>query len=285
MEQSPPGAGRGRLILLHGLEGSHQSGYMRSMAQTALEAGFHVTRLNMRTCGGTESRCKTLYHAGLTSDLGWIVDQYAAHGREPLFLAGFSLGGNVVLKLSGERGDSLPVSGVIAISTPIDLGACCRQMMRRENRLYEWRFIDRLKDRYRRRCLDHPDLYRRDGIDAVRSVYEFDDRFTAQHFGFGSADRYYETQSSQGYIEGMRRPALVIQAEDDPLIPFAVYERSGIRKHPRVDLWATRHGGHVGFISRRQPRFWADHAVLDWLTSRVPARSTVPLGRRPTPGH
>ncbi|MDX2153576.1 MAG: alpha/beta fold hydrolase [Bryobacteraceae bacterium] len=268
IEQQPAGPARGRLILLHGLEGSHESGYMRSLAQTALEGGWAVTRLNMRTCGGTESRCPTLYHAGLTSDLAHVVDYYAATEPGPVFLVGFSLGGNVVLKLAGERGPKLGVDGVAAISTPIDLDACCRHMMRAENRLYEWRFVSRLRDRYRRRCADHPQRYHCDGIDRVRSVYEFDDRFTAPHFGFGSAARYYATQSSQNFLGDIRVPTLLVQAQDDPLIPFAVYERAEIRQNPAIQLLAPSHGGHVGFISRRTPRFWVDLVIADWLSAK-----------------
>lgn len=273
IEQSPliP-APQGDFILLHGLEGSHDSGYMVSMAQAALEAGFRTLRLNMRTCGGTEHHCPTLYHAGLTSDLAAIIRQYAQQGRGPVYLAGFSLGGNVVLKLTGELGaDASLLAGTVAISTPIDLDACCRQMMRWENRIYERRFVGRLKARYLRRCAQHPDRYSPDALQGVESVIAFDDRVTAQHFGFGSAENYYRTQSAQNFLAPIATPTLVVQAEDDPLIPFRVYGHPAFQTNPHLQLVTTRHGGHVGFVSRTKPRFWVDELVTGWLQQQAPA--------------
>jgi len=261
--QRPRQTSRGHAILLHGLEGSHESGYMRSMAQTALDAGFAVTRLNMRTCGGTEDYAKTLYHAGLTEDLAAVVERRDG----PVHLIGYSLGGNVVLKLAGELGTAArgKLAGVAAISTPIDLDACCRRMMHWDNRLYENRFLSRLRARYLRRVAAYPDVFSADGLDRVRSVFEFDDRFTAPHFGFGTAENYYATQSSRNFIERIAVPTLLIQAQDDPLIPFEVYGHPSIAANRNVELVAPAHGGHVGFLSRRSPRFWADEAVRDWM--------------------
>lgn len=259
----------GEVILLHGLEGSHHSGYMVSMSYALARAGFRTTRLNMRTCGGTEHLCKTLYHAGLTADLNHVISKYREEGRGPFFLIGFSLGGNVVLKFTGESGGQLPadVAGSIAISTPVDLEAACLHMMKLENRIYERRFVARLKERYQRRCADHPEIYRLDGLDTVKSVYGFDDVITAPYFGFGSAENYYRTQSAYNFIGDIAIPTLMIQAEDDPLIPFRVYSHPGIQGNPRVQMITTRHGGHVGFISRRTPRFWLDEVVRNWIVN------------------
>lgn len=221
----------------------------------------------MRTCGGSDAHCRTLYHAGLTSDLRVIVDRLAAEASIPIFVVGFSLGGNVVLKFAGESGRKIAnrVAGVAAISTPIDLAACCRQMMRFENRIYENRFVGRLKSRYRGRHRQFPDLFPIDGIDRVRSVYEFDDRFTAKHFGFGDAENYYRTQSSAGFLDGIAVPAFVVQAQDDPLIPFEVFRNEALQANANIRLMVTRHGGHVGFLSRAAPRFWLDEIVRDWM--------------------
>lgn len=268
IEQAPSQA-VGDWILLHGLEGSHGSGYMVSMAQAALEAGFRTLRLNMRTCGETEEHCATLYHAGLTSDLAAVLRQYATEGRGPVYLAGFSLGGNVVLKLTGELGANSLLAGSVAISTPIDLDACCRQMMRWENRIYERRFVQRLKARYLRRCAQHPDRYSPSALDGVSSVIAFDNQVTAQHFGFGSAENYYRTQSAQNFLGVIAAPTLVVQAEDDPLIPFRVYNQPAFQTNPNLQLLTTRHGGHVGFVSRRPPRFWVDEVVTGWLVEQA----------------
>jgi hypothetical protein len=265
--QEPHGRPAAHAILVHGLEGSHASGYMLSMAQTLLEAGLSVTRLNMRTCGGSEAHCRTLYHAGLTTDLAAVAAGLGGQRRIPTFLIGFSLGGNVVLKYAGESGASLPshIAGVVGISTPVDLAACCRQMMRLENRLYEARFVSRLKERYLRRHAQHPDVFPIDRLDRVRTVYEFDDRFTAKHFRFGDAENYYGTQSANRYFDRISVTTLIVQAQDDPLIPFRVFRDPALEANRNIELLATPHGGHVGFLSRPRPRFWVDHAVLSWI--------------------
>ena len=126
--QWPEGEVRGEIVLVHGLEGSGESGYMRSLSQAGLEAGFAMHRFHMRTCGGTAHLCPTLYHAGLTSDLLALLREFEKEGRAPVFLAAFSLGGNVALKLAGELGESAArlIAGVCAVSTPIDLAVCDR---------------------------------------------------------------------------------------------------------------------------------------------------------------
>lgn len=278
--QRPEGAAHGRVVLVHGLEGSHQAGYKRSMAQHALEAGFEVHRFNMRSCGGTESLAKSNYHAGQTSDLLYVLRQLAAESPAPLFAGGFSLGGNVVLKLAGELGEAGPalLAGVFAVSTPIDLARCVQLLDRPANFVYAWRFLSRLKQRIRTRALQHPDLYDAAGVDRVRSVYEFDDRYTARYFGFGTADRYYATQSAKNFLDAIRVPALLVQAKDDPMIPFEVYGHPAFRTNPNLRLVAPDHGGHLGFLARGKHRFWLDPLVLGWMRAtlaREPANDSA----------
>lgn len=253
---------RGNLVVLHGLEGSHNSGYMLSMAQAALLRGFRVHRLNMRTCGGTEHLAPTLYHAGLTSDLKALVATLEA----PVFVMGYSLGGNVVLKAMGEWGDDAPVAGAIAVSTPLDLMACCLRMQESRNWIYSQKFIKSLKARYTRRHLNFPDRFPLDGLDRVKSVLEFDDKFTAKAFGFGDAANYYGTQSSLGFLSGIRRPTLLIHSADDPLIPRRVYDGARIEENPHLELALEEHGGHVGFLARGPHRFWAEERAAAWLS-------------------
>jgi uncharacterized protein len=266
--QQPDRAPLGQVLMVHGLEGSSNAGYMRSMSQLALESGYGVHRTNMRSCGGTESLCKTMYHAGLTSDTLSVIRQIRTEHGGPVFLVGYSLGGNVVLKLVGELGDDAAelVDGVCAISTPIDLAASVRKMSRRQNFLYERRFVSRLKDRIRRRAETLPGVYDLDALEACRTVYEFDDKITARFFGFGSADQYYATQSSMNFLGGIRVPTLLVQAKDDPLIPFESFEHPAIGTNAYIRLIAVEHGGHLGFLSRRPPRFWVDRIVMQWIT-------------------
>lgn len=270
-EHRPLGESLGEVLLHHGLEGSSASGYMVSMAQCLLEAGFTVHRLNMRSCGASETLTDTLYHSGLTQDVRAVLEQLRAAGRGPRFLVGFSLGGNVTLKFAGEMGDSARelVTGICAVSTPIDLHACVRRLGLPENAVYARRFIGSLRARYRRRHAAHPEKFPLDGIDSTHTIFDFDDRFTSRAFGFGSAPNYYATQSAMLFLEGIRVPALVIQAQDDPLIPFSIYESGAVRSNPCIELITPEHGGHLGFISKHKPRFWLDWVVRDWIAERV----------------
>jgi len=191
--QHPSGTPLGEVVLLHGLEGGGEAGYMRSMAWNLLNAGFIAHRFHMRTCGGTETLCKTLYHGGLTSDLHAFVSQTKA--SLPVFLVGFSLGGNVALKLAGELGATDLIQGVCAISAPIDLGVSARRIGDRDNALYERRFVDRMKQR-----LAATGRYSLDDLSKWRSLYDIDDFVTAPSFGFNGADHYYSTQSSANFL-------------------------------------------------------------------------------------
>ena len=266
-EHRPQGESLGDVLLHHGLEGSSSSGYMISMAQCLLEAGLTVHRLNMRSCGNSEALTGTLYHSGLTQDVRAVLEQLRTAGRGPRFLVGFSLGGNVTLKFAGEMGESARelVTGVCAVSTPIDLHACVRRLDAKENVLYARRFIHSLCARYKRRHAAHPEKFPLDGIDTTHTIFDFDDRFTSKAFGFGNAANYYATQSAMNFIGGIRVPALVVQAQDDPLIPFSIYESGAVRENPSIELVTPEHGGHLGFIAKDQPRFWLDSVVRDWF--------------------
>lgn len=268
--QAPATEPVAQLILVHGLEGSSSAGYARSLAQAALEAGCATHRFNMRSCGGTEHLSgRTLYHSGQTSDLLAVIQQLPRSA--PIFLAGFSLGGNVVLKLAGELGDSAQglIAGVMATSTPIDLAACVRQLDKPSNLIYARRFVSRLKERVRAKERITPGIFDLSGLDLVRNIYDFDHRFTAQAFGFGTADNYYATQSSNQFLDRIRVPTLLVQAKDDPLIPFAVYDHPAFSTNPNLRLLAVEHGGHLGFISKTKPRFWLDQVLVNWILSRA----------------
>jgi hypothetical protein len=274
------------VILVHGLEGSSAAGYAKSLSQAALEAGWAVHRFNMRSCGGTEHLSgKTLYHSGQTGDLLSVVRQLrhgdrAARRPAPFFLLGFSLGGNVVLKLAGELGPSAGewIDGVAAVSTPIDLGACARALRKRSNFVYSARFLKRLKERIRLKESLTPGLFRLEDLRRAKSVYDFDDLFTAPSFGFGVADNYYATQSSNQFLDRIRVPALLIQAKDDPLIPFEIYRHPAFSSNRHLRLLAVEHGGHLGFVSKTKPRFWLDGVLLEWMgevRNKVAERSVL----------
>jgi predicted alpha/beta-fold hydrolase len=275
--QRPVGAVRGELVLVHGLEGSGEAGYIQSLSAAALRAGFAAHRFHMRTCGGTENLCQTLYHAGLTCDLLAVLRTLRSEGRGPAILAGFSLGGNVVLKLAGELGEGAReyVEAVCGVSSPIDLGICARRIAQADNRLYEARFVRRMRAR-----LCATGRYRESEFKGLRTVIELDDRFTAPSFGFGGADNYYRTQSAIGYLDGLRVPALLIQAKDDTFVPFSIYDAPAVRSNPWIRLVTPEYGGHLGFVGRAPHRFWVDDVIMEWVeeavvNNRQPAPSEV----------
>src|SRR5579863_10066458 len=188
--QRPPGECRGEIVLVHGLEGSGEAGYVRSLSVCAVRAGYAAHRFHMRTCGGTEHLCQTLYHAGLTTDLLSVLRMQRAEGRSPAWLVGFSLGGNLVLKLAGELGEhgSEVIAGVCGVSTPLDLAACAARIHEPGNFLYEKRFVRRMRAR-----LCATGRYRESDFRGLDSLIAIDDRITAPSFGFANAAHYYRT--------------------------------------------------------------------------------------------
>jgi len=264
--QRPTETPKGELILVHGLEGSSASGYARSMVHAALQRGWATHRFNMRGCGGADELAVTGYHAGQTSDLLAFLLYRRRNSSLPILLIGFSLGGNVTLKLAGELGESARelLTGLCAVSTPIDLAACVAALGQPRNFIYQNRFLDRLKDRIRRKNRLSPDVYTLEHLPKIRTIEDFDDHYTARLFGFGTAANYFRTQSSNQFLERIRVPTLLVQSKDDPLVPFRVFDHPAISSNPSLTLLAVKHGGHLGFLSRGKARFWLDGTVLDW---------------------
>jgi len=262
--QTPPQP-KAEIVLVHGLEGASDAGYMRTLAHRALASGFTTHRFHMRTCGGTEHLCTTLYHGGLTSDL--LAYLKLLNSSLPVFLTGFSLGGNVALKLAGELGHSGPqlLAGVSAVSAPIDLAMAARRISAPENFLYQRRFVTRMQAR-----LTATGRYTAAALRPLRTLYDIDDKITAPSFGFGTADRYYATQSSNQFLPHIRIPTLLIAAQDDPLIPFRMYRDATPESNPMIRAIYPKHGGHLGFIARGKPRFWADETIVEWAQSLIP---------------
>jgi predicted alpha/beta-fold hydrolase len=257
------------LVMWHGMEGSTASAYLVSTAEKAFGAGFNVVRVNYRNCGGTEHLSPTLYHGGLTDDLGAVIDELIKTDRlSRILIAGFSLGGNMVLKLAGEYGDNPPleVLGICAVSPSVDLRASTSNMALRRNWIYQQDFLRRLKNRLRRKAKLFPDLYDIAGLGDIHSIEAFDDRFIAPAFGFADARDYYARASALKLIRCIRIPTLIIHAEDDPFIPFAPLRDPSLATNPYVLLMATERGGHVAFLSANagEDRFWAENRLVEF---------------------
>ena len=268
--QKPAGEPRGEVVLLHGLEGSSEAPYIRGMAQAMLDAGFVTHRVNMRTCGGTEFQCKTGYHAGLTIDLFTYLMELDRLHRTPVFAVGFSLGGNVVLKLAGEMGEDgrRVLAGVGAVSTPLDLKLCTRKIGQRSNYVYERMFLTSMRKRLHLRKELLGDKIPWAELKEIRSLYEWDDLVTAPSFGFHGADHYYETQSANQFLHRIRVPALIVHAKDDPMVDFRAYAHPALSSNSRIQTIISEHGGHIGFLSRSHPRIWVDALVRDWIAEQ-----------------
>ena len=256
------------LVLWHGMEGSSASGYMLITADKAFRAGFNVIRVNFRNCGNTEHLSPKLYHGGLTDDLRVVIEELVAgDGLSHIAIAGFSLGGNMVLKLVGEYGENPPseIKAVCAISPSIDMRAGSELLMKRRNWIYQQDFLRRLRQRITIKKKLFPNLYDSTGLSGIRTIRQFDDRYVAPAFGFASADDYYAKASSFPYIGRIRIPTLIIHAEDDPFVPFAPLRDPSIAANPYVLLLATKHGGHVAFLSANaEERFWAENRLVEF---------------------
>jgi uncharacterized protein len=260
------------LVVLHGLEGSSDSGYMLGCAEKATVAGFNVVRLNQRNCGGTEHLTPTLYHSGRSGDLRAVVLELIEQDRLPeIFFAGYSMGGNLVLKMAGEFGEAAPkeLRGVVAVAPCLDLAACANALSQPRNFVYNTHFVRRLKTRMRRKARMFAGLYSVDGLDLIGSVRDFDEMITARFCGFTSADDYYARSSAMHVLADIAIPTLILTAQDDPFVPFSTFEREAIRENPNIQMAAPLHGGHCGFISREsgEERFWSEARVVEFCAA------------------
>lgn len=264
------------LVVCHGLEGSSRAPYVRGLAAAAWARGLAVAALNFRGCSGEPNRLARFYHSGETGDLAEAVRRLAAErpGR-PILLAGFSLGGNVVAKYLGERGDDLPaeVRAGAVVSVPFDLAACARALdgpglLRR---VYRERFLRRLRRKAVAKAARFPaiDLA---AARAARTFAEWDERLTAPLHGFASAEDYWARSSSGPFLAGVRRPLLALASADDPIVPAATLPLAAARANPAVVLEVTPAGGHVAFVggSPLRPTFWAERRALEFLLAALP---------------
>ncbi|HYL63228.1 MAG TPA: alpha/beta fold hydrolase [Candidatus Methylomirabilis sp.] len=260
------------IVIVHGLEGSSESNYMLGIAEKAAAAGFHSIRLNQRNCGGTEALTPTLYNSGMSGDFRAVLEELSAgDGFEQVFFAGYSMGGNLVTKMTGEFGDAVPraLRGICTVCPALDLAAGADALERRENYFYERHFVSSLMTHYAKKAKMFPALYARNGFGPVRTVREFDDRITAPAFGFKDAQEYYEAVGAKKLLAQVRVPLLMITAKDDPFVPYESLARAKPEQNPAIRFVAPDHGGHCGFISREKgpARFWAEQIIIDFCKS------------------
>jgi len=257
------------LLALHGLEGSSTAHYMRGLAEKALRAGFNAVLLNQRNCGGTEHLGPGLYHSGLIDDAVFVIRELAdTDGIDRIVAAGYSLGGNLALRLAGLHAPAaLPtLKAVCAVSPVLELELCVHALERRSNFIYQWNFVRNLKARMRRKAALYPGRYDLSHLPRIRSVRRFDHVYTAPHFGFASAEDYYHKAAALRVIDRVRIPALIITAEDDPFVPVTSFRDPAIANNPNITLVITPHGGHCGFLGDPEgpddDGYWAEAAIV-----------------------
>ena len=265
------------VIILHGLEGSSNSQYVCGNADKLWYSGANVIRMNMRNCGGTEALSSTLYHSGLSNDVLSVFRFFCDRERlSSVSLVGYSMGGNLVLKLAGDLGARAPVElrSIIGVSPVIDLADSADALHEGFNRLYERRFLRHLIRRFRRKAAIFPTLYEPSLAQDIHSLREFDDRITAVFSGFSGADDYYLRAASARVLSSIAVPTLILHALDDPFIRLSPASRNLLLANPYITLIEPAHGGHCAFLAepdlkRGNDGYWAEHSALKFILANA----------------
>jgi predicted alpha/beta-fold hydrolase len=237
------------VILTHGLEGDSSRQYILGMVKQLNLEGFDCLAWNFRSCGGEMNKAVRFYHSGATDDLDFVVQYALQRGYKKVFLTGFSLGGNLTLKYLGEAPGSLDkrIEKALVFSVPMDLKACSLEIIKRENRVYMHRFLNTLNPKVLAKAALFPDSISLSDQELVKTLYDFDHIYTAPLHGFKGADDYYDQCSSMHFVQDIRVPTMIINAKNDPIVPFASLPLDELTKHNYVTLLAPSQGGHCGF--------------------------------------
>ena len=264
------------VLLIHGLEGCTESHYMIGLAYKIWEQGWNCIRINQRNCGNSEHLTPTLYHNGLSQDYARIIQEITDQdGCRHIWLIGYSMGGNLTLKLAGEMQTSLPsLRGVIAVSPNIQPASCVRALLQPSNWIYQQYFLRSLKAKLQRKAQLYPGKWDLSHLSTIRTMWEFDEQYTAPDGGYHNAEDYYAHSGAHTTLSSIDIPTLIITAQDDPFIPYDIFNKPSLHNNPLIQLLAPTHGGHCGFFQRQQPQegpFWAEHRIIDWIAHTIQA--------------
>jgi predicted alpha/beta-fold hydrolase len=277
-----------RLILLHGLEGTVRSHYAQGLLGEASRRGWAADLLIFRSCGSEMNRARRFYHSGETSDLAFVVNRVIEQfPAARIGLAGVSLGGNVLLKFLGERGDGLPVqlAAAAAISVPFDLGRSSKRVNRGFSKVYQRFFLRSLTRKVREKVVRFPDLAAPERISSLRSLEDFDDAITAPLHGYRDAIDYYTRASSLPSLAAIRLKTLLLSAIDDPMLPPEVLDevREAARKNPALHIEFVRKGGHAGFVTGSvpwRPFYYAEYRVGEFFAACFEQAGAQPITKQ-----
>ena len=249
----------------HGLEGNSESTYLKGALVALCESGFDGLALNFRTCSGRPNRFPIAYTAGDSHDVRRVIEHLINKGYERIYLLGFSLGANVVMRTMTE--DPVDeVKGAMAISTPIDLHAVAKRLAAFENALYSSGFLRSLKKKFRMKLASHPEDFEGIDLNAVKHVTQFDDAVTAKIHGYNDALHYYQTCSTHTALDRIDRPTLMLSAQDDPFLAPSCFPFEQAKAHKHLYLEAPTTGGHCAFVSWPIGR-WLDSRIVEFIAT------------------
>jgi len=256
------------VLVLHGLEGCHESTYARAILARIQAVGYHGVLLQFRGCSGGPNRLDRNYHSGDTGDAAHVAGVIEKRYGRPLFAAiGYSLGGNVVLKWLGELAGDARLTTAVAVSVPFDLGACATRLNQGFSRFYQWRLIRSMRRKYQEKFARRPSPLAIEDVRRLRTFWSYDDAVTAPLHGFRDVHDYYASSSSRSYLKHIEVPTLILHADNDPFVPAAAVP-SASELSPKLTLEMTNGGGHVGFVAGRWPwrlRYWLDDRIVSHL--------------------
>lgn len=251
-------------VLCHGLEGSSASKYIQTTAALLADKGYAIAAMNYRFCSGEINRQLVTYHSGRTEDLHTLVTDLLPHYAS-VYLIGFSLGGNLVLKYSGDGIYPIDakIKATVAVSVPVDLHGSSIQLQQKENRLYTWRFLNTLSKKILLKHQQYPNQIDVSLLKKIKKLSDFDEYYTSQLNGFKDANDYYAKASSHPFLENIKHPTLLINALDDPFLSPSCFPFEAAKQNPNFHLLCPKHGGHVGFYEKRY--HWSEKQILAFI--------------------
>lgn len=261
-------------IVLHGLEGNAGRAYVRGMVRALNRTGIDAAAVNFRGCSGEINRLPRFYHSGDTDDVRFLVRRFSSISE--LYLIGFSMGGNVILKYLGEEGSRVQrnLRRAVVFSVPCHLASSADRLARRTNRIYMRRFLGMLREKIEKKSGRVKGALSADGFESIQNFKDFDDRYTAPLHGFRNAEDYWEQSSSIRFFPAISIPTLMINSLDDPFLAPPCFPVALAQDHPHVTLELPRWGGHVGFV-KKGGMYWSEQRAMEFLNSPHPGRSGI----------